>query len=226
MGIKNKTLDIVASSEDAEWNIEVNTSNKNYLRKRNASYIFKMYANSIDSGSSYNNMKNFIQINISDKLSKQIPSIVSYTLSNTKYELKYIDNIIIYEINLEKIYKEWYNTDKYIVLRMLNMSKEELLQTKGDEIVDRIKNKAIDLNKKPKLIRLMSDEKEGEMILNTERENAYLEGTIQGKIQGIKNTNINNAKEMIKEGISLNTISKITHLSEEEIRKLARELEI
>ena len=51
-------------------------------------------------------------------------------------------------------------------------------------------------------------------------EKGFEKGTKEGTQQGIKNRNIEIAKNMIKENIDIDIISKITGLTKEEIEKL------
>lgn len=71
---------------------------------------------------------------------------------------------------------------------------------------------------------LFDSEIEEEMILNSEkhvaRDEGHAEGHAKGLVEGAKEASINIAKEMLKDNISLENISKYTNLSIEEIEKL------
>ena len=101
---------------------------------------------------------------------------------------------------------------------MLNMTKEELDKIHGDEIMEEIKDIVIESNNDQKMVKLMTDEQESQVILNTikasERE--------KGIEQGIEKVAIN----MLKEGIDEDIICNVTNLSKEEIKNLAKELHI
>ena len=81
--------------EDKEINIEINSITNNYLRRRNAAYIFKRYSDSINVGSSYKKMTNFIQINLTANLSYEYPDICKYVMYDKINNLTYIDNLSI-----------------------------------------------------------------------------------------------------------------------------------
>ena len=53
--IRGKIVDVLVKSKGEEVNIEINSYADDYLRRRNASYIFKMYSDAINSGESYDN---------------------------------------------------------------------------------------------------------------------------------------------------------------------------
>ena len=109
MFIKNKILDIVAVSDGINYNIELNSVSNNYLRRRNASYIFKMYSDSVPVNGSYDDMKRFIQINLTDKSDLSIPLIAKYEVTSKETKVNYVDNLEIYEIDISKVDKRCYN---------------------------------------------------------------------------------------------------------------------
>ena len=214
--IRNKVLDVIAISNGITYNIEVNNENSTYLKRRNASYIFKMYADSIKSNESYSNMNKFIQINLTDSKTLKMPLYDKYELVSLITKHKFIDNLEIYEIDISKMNKECYNENGMSVISLLNMSKEELQTIHGDDIVEEIKNSAIELNNDDEVFEFIDPEKDNEMIINTLKDEAYENGMNNGKNE----EKMNIAKEMLKKNISLDDIKDITGLSEEEIDKL------
>ena len=96
------------------------------------------------------------------------------------------------------------------------------------DIVEEIKNSAIELNNDDEVFEFIDPEKDNEMIINTLKDEAYENGMNDGTKIGIEQgistgkneEKMNIAKEMLKENIPLNMIIKITGLSEEEIDKL------
>ena len=218
MFIKNKILDIIAVSDGINYNIELNSVSNNYLRRRNASYIFKMYSDSVPVNGSYDDMRRFIQINLTDKSDLTIPLIAKYEVTSKETKVNYVDNLEIYEIDISKVDKRCYNENGLKIISMLNMTKEELDKIHGDEIMEEIKDIVIDSNNDIKMVKLMTDEQESQVILNTikasEREKGFK--------QGIEKV----AENMLNSGESLNKIMKMTGLSEEKIKEIAKELNI
>ena len=72
------------------------------------------------------------------------------------------------------------------------------------------------INKDPAFRIYMTEEEEREIIHNTELE----EAKEQGIEQGIEQRNIEIAKNLIKENINIELISKTTGLSIEEVKKI------
>ena len=228
MIIRHKVLDVIATSNDVTYNIEVNTENSTYLRRRNAAYIFKMYSDSIKVNESYSNMNRFIQINLTDSGTKKMPLYDKYELVSLKTKERFIDNLEIYEIDISKIDKECYNENGLSVIGLLNMDKEELQMVHGDEIMEEIKNKALELNNSDEVFELIDAERDNQMIMNTLKDEYYErgmnkgieQGTKQGIEQGKNETKLDIAKEMLKKNLSLKDIVEITGLTKEEIDKL------
>ena len=101
---------------------------------------------------------------------------------------------------------------------MIDMTYEELLKVKGDKLMEKLKDEAIELNNDDDFVKLMSDEEEERLL-----KNSYIqEGFEQGIEQGIEQQTIELTKNMLKENIDINQISKITSLSTDEITKLAK----
>ena len=82
--IKGKTLDVLVKTKDKVINIEINTLPDLFLRRRNAEYIFKRYSDNVLVGKTYQDMPEFIQINLSVNLPKDYPPIATYIIYDQK----------------------------------------------------------------------------------------------------------------------------------------------
>ena len=91
---------------------------------------------------------------------------------------------------------------------MIDMTYEELLKVKGDKLMEKLKDEAIELNNDDDFVKLMSDEEEERLL-----KNSYIQ-------EGIEQQTIELTKNMLKENIDINQISKITGLSINEINNL------
>ena len=98
---------------------------------------------------------------------------------------------------------------------MIDMTYEELLKVKGDKLMEKLKDEAIELNNDDDFVKLMSDEEEERLL-----KNSYIQ---EGFKQGIEQQTIELTKNMLKENANINFISKITGLSTDEITKIAKE---
>lgn len=209
--VRGKILDLIAKVKDKEINIEVNTSVYLGLNKRNAAFIFKRYSDNVAVGNSYNEMPEFIQINFT--VSDTLPLVSVFTLYDKEHDSEYINNLKIYVINISKAKELCYNKKNDMkLISLLDCDEEELNRIKGDEIVERLKGEVKRLNKDKDFIDFISQEDEERLYLNTIKEDSYNQGIEQEKLSTVKN--------MLKEKIDINTISKITGLNINDIKKL------
>ena len=226
---KGKILDVIAKTDDGQVvNIELNNSETDYLHRRNAAYAFNLYAENIMVSETYQDMNIFIQINLTNNRPK-IPLIEKYTVNGEITRRKFIDNLTFYEINIQKAKKSWYNKpNSKRLLALLGCDEEELNEAIGDGFVERIKKDVKELNEDVEFVKFLSEEDEERLYVNSVKKDEYdkgkkvgiEQGVVQGIEQGIEQEKINTAKNMLKENIGIDIISKVTGLSIEEIQKL------
>ena len=225
---KRKTVDVLVKTEDLYIHLELNNGYNDYLHMRNFCYFTNIYSKKTKAGRNYNLKEVFIQINFTYK------NIIKSRLDKNKVledkellriykvmdkDLKtYIENLEIWEFNMDRIMQIWYDNneleiEKYKHLIMLDSSLDELEKlSKGDDLVEKFKEEIKELNENETYTSWLTPEEDAEFILNTEKSISYE--------QGEKNKQIEIAKEMKKEGIELSLISKVTHLSINEINNL------
>ena len=225
---KRKTVDVLVKTEDLYIHLELNNGYNDYLHMRNFCYFTNIYSKKTKAGRNYNLKEVFIQINFTYK------NIIKSRLDKNKVledkellriykvmdkDLKtYIENLEIWEFNMDRIMQIWYDNneseiEKYKHLIMLDSSLDELEKlSKGDDLVEEFKEEIKELNENETYTSWLTPEEDAEFILNTEKSISYE--------QGEKNKQIEIAKEMKKEGIELSLISKVTHLSINEINNL------
>ena len=120
---------------------------------------------------------------------------------------------ILYNEDEEEIEK-----NKYLI--MLDMDKEELKKLKKDKVVEEYMEKIERLNQNPMFINWITKEKDEEMIKNTQIRRATEEGISQGISQGMDAGMKKLINTMLKNGASVDQISKLTDLSIEKILKI------
>ena len=106
--------------------------------------------------------------------------------------------------------EEQLEENKYLI--MLDMDKEELKKLKKDKVVEEYMEKIERLNQNPMFINWITKEKDEEMIKNTQLRRAKEDGIDAGKKE-LVNT-------MLKNGASIEKISKLTDLSIDEITQI------
>ena len=229
--LKGKEVDLLVVTNQGKIEVEVNTYYNDYVRVRNFSYITNIYNNQVTVGDKYSEDTNVIQINL------------NYGIPDTKYRRiykvrdeegkEYIKNFYIYEINMEKLKKIWYDKNELEIeknkyLLMLDMEIKDIKKLPKDKVVKEYMEKIEKLNNDPMFINWITKEKDEQMIKNTQLYNATQEGINigisqgikQGINQGLQRRNIEIAKSMLKKNMDIEDIIDITGLSKEEIKKL------
>ena len=226
---KSSRLDILATSDDGiKFNIEMQCRKTNNLPTRTLFYTSKLYAKDLKKNEDYNKTK-VISIwlfgeNVTDRKSAINEAYVTFQ-KNDKDPYEIMTN------NLRIIYLE---LDKYIV-------SDENIKYKLSKWVDFLKdpinlNKDTaedkDIDKARKTLEYISTSKEERIIIEkiVEGRNDYYssntiareEGIEEGKIEGLKEGKIEIAKNMLKDNVDINIISKYSGLSIDEIKDLKK----
>ena len=219
--IRNQRLDLNLDTNIGKINVEVNSSYKKITPSRNFSYLADIYSHDILVGKEYDLDKKYIQINLSYGLNNNIEPIDIYKIRNDKGNT-YIDNFIIYSINMDYYINLFNTNDKKkikddIILVMLGQERNNLIKlAKTNKVVSKYMNELDEVNKNPEFREYMSYELEQEILRNSERKLGFKEGIEQG-IQQRNNEIVNN---LLNTDMSISEISKIVNLPEEEIIKI------
>ena len=189
--------------------------------KKSLTYASMLYSHQLKKQETYDNAKKVTSLNImsgnydgvNDKL------INKYELVNeNNHKLLLKDGLEILLLRLDISDKMEYSINKSNCIKWLKFMncktyKETLNMAKGDKIfmstVDIVKSFVSD----PEVMNLFDRDK-------LKEESAELRGMERGKEEGIAENKLETAKNMLKENFSFEQISKITHLSISEIKKL------
>lgn len=222
--VRNKTLDVLVKLKGKIVNIEMNSGYYNELHIRNSSYLFSKYSEEIKVGEEYYIMSDFIQINFTKGLSDEYPMVGTYTLTDIKTKINFIDNLKIYEFNIDKIFDECYNKNnkEFNFVAMLNSDENELEKIcKGDIMMEEIENEIRRLNKDEEFTEFLSREEDVRKLTNTLLHHA--------KDDGIKEVQIEAAEKLLSEGMNINKVFDILNVENEktkdEIKKLSKKIE-
>ena len=214
--IKGKEVDLLVITEQGKIEVEVNTYYNDYVRVRNFSYITSIYNNQVTVGEKYNEETNIIQINL------------NYGIKDTEYKRiykvrdeegkEYIKNFYIYEINMEKLKKIWYDKNELEIeknkyLLMLDMEIKDIKKLPKDTVVKEYMEKIEKLNNDPMFINWITKENDEQMIKNTQLYRATQEGIKQEKNEIAKN--------LLEQNVDISIIMSATGLPKEEIEKLS-----
>ena len=120
---------------------------------------------------------------------------------------------------------------EYKYFLILDLEPKDLEKVcKGDKMMEKYKEKIEKLNEDPEFIEVVSKEKDAEMVHNTLIKEGYeqgiedgiSQGMSQGLEQGISSRNIEIAKNLLDNNVSIDVIIKSTGLSKEEVEELSK----
>ena len=218
--LRGQRLDLLVKTKDEIINVELNTNYSEEILIRNLHYIFKLASENTERGNKYKVKNKIVQINLNFINSKY--EKCEYLLYDKKHEIELTDYIKICNIGIDKYIKNYYNNSKKFtkgeeLVIMLDLDKKELeeLSEKSD-IVDNFKEDVIKANEDKLIVEWISREEEQKQY----EEVMYEKGLNQGITQGIEQTKQENAKKMLELNMDLETISKVTGLTIEQINDL------
>ena len=147
-------------------------------------------------------------------------------LIDSKTNIPFVDNLMIYEFHMDKIKDAWYNGDKEkAYLAILDFNEEELKMVgKGDKYMNEFKKKVKELNEDTEFKQFLTQEEDEKKRISTfeaiAREEGKVIGRQEGKSLGIEEANVKIAKKMLKENMDIQTISRLTDLTVTDIQNL------
>ena len=243
ISVKRKHFDLNLKTDIGRIQVEVNASDLGYVRPRNMSYLCDIYSHHVLKGQNYREDVKIIQINFSYGLKDDEALRIYYVQDKTKK--KYVENFIIYEINMEKYKSFWYTNDvqqieKNKEIIMLDLGLEELKSlSKKDRMVEKFMEEVKRVNEDPDFHVYMSVEEDNRKIENSIREEMIEKGLKEGMKKGMekgleqgleqgiekgvkqgkKDANKQVVVTMLEQGLDVNTISKYTKLDLDFIKK-------
>lgn len=99
--VRRKHFDLFLETNIGKIQVEVNAEDPNYLHSRNASFVFDTYSHEVKRGEEYTEDTLVIQINLSYSI--KIEELVRIYKVRDEKGNEYIKNLIIYDINMDKI---------------------------------------------------------------------------------------------------------------------------
>ena len=221
---KGERCDYVALLSDTSLNIEVNNNSSLEVLERNMEYAHRLYSKKIRRGEENYQYTQVIQFNLNNFAFKGNDKIVDiYTVTNDD-NIGLSNKLIFVQIYVPNLRKKWYTKgikslseeEKYI-LALVEMDLDKLNDLGGENIMDEYVKEAEEVSFEGGV----GEAYDKEWAL---RDQGYRDGISQGKAEGIsegKNErNIEIARNMLKDNISVESISKYTDLSINEINSL------
>ena len=216
--------------------ISVVEMNKNAFKTslaRNLGYMFSLYNGGMSKGDDYF-FETCLQININNFTFQGKNEVLDeYMIVNLKdNEEVYTNKIHIYNIYLPNIRKKDYNKlEEYEkLLLVFNENDNNILNelSKGDKIMKEYIDDSRRASEEDEVIGMYDKELHEERLRKSElreanengRNEGIKEGIQQGRSEGIKEGIEKTALKMLQDNLDLDTISKYTELSIEELKSL------
>ncbi len=214
INVRRKRFDLHVKTEKEDIQIEVNSQMYDYVRPRNAAFLFDTYSHNVQVGKDYTENTLFIQINFTYGLGnetkyynkREYDVISKYMFVNQKCK-PYIHNIVLYEFDMDYFTKLWYSNDekekeRYKYLMMMDLRLDELREISGkDRMVGRYMSELERVNEDPKFREFISAEEDNRKIENSLRKQFREEGLAEGRAVGIVEGRKEGRKEGREEGI-------------------------
>lgn len=219
--IKFSEVDAIYHNDYMYFNIEINTNKSRITDSKNFRYVCHLILKQVPPGNK-EKYKKVWQININDYDYFGLGEFIYQSnIIEEKYHINRNDFMTIIDINLAYLRNIDYNLIKrerenslkkllYIFVCDNKKQREELYR--GDKIMEKVNKKLEFLT--DKFGNLYYDKEAYKDAVN------YELGTNDGIEIGAKNKSIEIAKKMLAEKMSIETISRITNLTIEEINKL------
>ena len=229
---KGERCDYVALLSDTSLNIEVNNNSSLEVLERNMEYAHRLYSKKIRRGEENYQYTQVIQFNLNNFAFKGNDKIVDiYTVTNDD-NIGLSNKLIFVQIYVPNLRKKWYTKgmkslseeEKYI-LALVEMDLDKLNDLGGENIMDEYVKEAEEVSFEGGV----GEAYDKEWAL---RDQGYRDGLSQGKAEGREEgkaegisegkneRNIEIARNMLKDNISVESISKYTDLSINEINSL------
>ena len=243
---KQSIVDVLCRDEyGAQYIIEMQVSKTKGFEKRAQYYAAKAYANQANKGDQYHNLKEIIFIAIADYIVFQDkPHYLSYhsILDMNTYEVDLKDFCYVFielpkfsktkEDQLSNIVEKWVYFFKYAAETRENdlekiIGSDEIIKRAYKEL-DRFNWSDIELRTYEQETKRILDE---QAVLLHKLDLAAEKGRLEGREEGIQigeergkiEGKIEVAKKSLKAGMSIDIISEITGLTQDEIKQLQKE---
>ena len=227
VGEKGGRLDIQAElNEGTIVNIEMQMKNLHNIENRTTLYGAKVLAREEARGKNYNDIKNVIMINILNYELTEFKEYVSETVvvldKHREYEI--IKGMKWYFIELPKFRKAHPNMDEKLNQWLAFIDDNDRgkikMAEKKNKTLEKARKEMTYLTGDEEIRRLAELREKWEMDWNSSMDYSKREGIREGIKEGAKEKNLENAKKMREEKIPIETIMKITKLTQEEIENL------
>ena len=223
----NSTADVIYYDDATYFNIELNFNSTKSKNMQLESYVYQLYLGQLHTYKNYNKTKKIVQISIDgyDFFGKN-EFIYKVRLMEEKYKISYNDIIQIIHVNIDYLreidYNEIMKGNNKLMLDLYfltcNNDKKLELVYREDELMKDVIEEAKRVAGYEKMDLYISDEEMRKQDEEFFREEGYKLGIEKGIEQG----KVEIARNMYKENVPIELISKYTNMSIDELNRLLK----
>ena len=238
--VRRKSYDLRLSTNIGIIQVEINSNIYHYSRERQMAYISNEFSHYVLRGDNYKENIQIIQINFTYGLMTEFrEEKYKYLYDEEDYRIyevrdkkgkKFLPNFKIYEFNMDYYMNLWYTKDKEKIeenklLIMMDLKPNELVKiSKNDKVVSKYMEEVKKINEDARFVHFMTEEEDRRKMENTikaiAKEEGIEEGINLGREEGKKVATKEIIKNLFKNHIDIDTISKVSGLTKEEIGKI------
>ena len=221
--LKDYRMDIVYKKENTIVIVEMNQFANEVNEIKGYQYLYRLAGRGIEEGQEYKEIHTkLIEFNnYRNRVNPEI-TVANYKFIEKEYELVR-EEIESYEIYVENYHKMEYNKLNEIDKRLWLMGakgKEEMESVKKDKMSKKMLEELVAFYESPEFIYMYDNELHQKKVMNTLKREAYEEGHAEGEKSGEYKNQLQVVKNMIENNFGIEMISKITGLTEKEIKKM------
>ena len=217
---RNKQVDLLLEYRGEKINIEINNYYSKGITDRNIVYASYIHGKQLDyEDNTYSNINKTIQINLNNiRTNSTLRERYFFrndknTILSEKFEIDQIDMVLARDI----CYNDYSNKLARWCMVLTSKTKEEFKKYLGEDLMEKeAKEKLEEKTSK------MSDDEEVYALYSAYTKEELEKNTLieEAEQRGIEKNKLEIAKNMIKENIDIDIISKITGLDKQELEKL------
>ena len=227
----NKIIDIYVVLDGKKYvDIEMNRSKFEYILERNIKYQNKLSSLLLERGEKLNTLKEkqLYQINLNAHPDEEVLDdiIVYYGIKTHKI---YSKNECMVVKSLERYRDLYYNENERgkdviwltaLTSRTFSELYKLVSQILPEKEVKILMEAAISMSKDKFVLHEWQKDKLDKLVIDTAKDKGIEEGKSIGRQEGIKENTTQITKNLLKESVDIETISKVTGLTKEEIKNL------
>jgi predicted transposase/invertase (TIGR01784 family) len=225
----NKQVDLILDIDNKKINIELNKKYEEGIIDRNIVFASKVHSRQLKYAfKNYNDIEQTIQINLNETKCHEEGIRKTYYFKSEEGEIL-SEKFRIDVVDMHNAQKMCYTSNEEKLARwcriITSTTEAELKKNLGDDLMEentkeKLEKEVDKYSTDEEVVYLYTKLSKQELEHNTLMDNAKKRGLKEGIEQGIKQRNIEIAKNMLKKKIDIDAISECTGLSKKEIEKL------